>query len=35
MTRVSAGQEIYLTAVLFKEQDTWKVTVKEVNNGEY
>jgi hypothetical protein len=35
MMRVSAGQEIYLTAVLFKEEDTWKVAVKEVKNGEY
>lgn len=35
MMRVSAGQEIYLTAVLFKEQETWKVAVTEVKNGEY
>lgn len=35
MKRVSAGQEIYLTAVLFKEENTWIVAVKEVKSGEY
>lgn len=35
MLRVSAGQEIYLTAVLFKDKGNWTVAVKEVKNGEY
>jgi hypothetical protein len=36
MKRVIAGQEIHLTAVLFKdEHENWKVAVKEVRNGDY
>lgn len=35
MRRIAAGQEIYLTAVLYKENDVWTVVVREVTNGEY
>ncbi len=37
MMRVSAGQEIYLTAVLYQDEGDgeWIVFVKEVTNGEY
>lgn len=37
MMRVSAGQEIYLTAVLYQDEGDgeWTVFVKEVTNGEY
>ena len=35
MMRLSAGQEIHLTAVLFKDEGAWTVAIKEVKNGEY
>lgn len=35
MKRVAAGQEIYLTAVLFKQRGEWHVAVTEVQNGDY
>lgn len=35
MRRISAGQEVYLTAVLFKDNGVWMVAVTEARTHEY